>query len=125
VSTSAINGTVQSGIDTTRYCFGSTCNLSTSSDGLAANSVAVNTQQDRILRFRTWDRNNNSSLITSVNVKIDKTDPTVIFLTQPNNGWTNNTVQNTNFRLSDTGGSNLRSYTLQARNSNNNPVFTT
>lgn len=124
VAVSSTNGTVESGVATnaTRYCWGSTCNLSTASSGTAANSVVVDTQQNRTIRYRTWDRNWNASVIRSAIVKIDKTDPTVDYLTQTN-WWINNTSQTITFRLIDSGGSNLNRYTLQRRISTNSPAF--
>ncbi len=79
VPVSSSNGTVESGVanNATRYCWWSTCTLANPSDGTAANSVVVNSQQNRVLRYRTWDRNGNASVIRSANVMIDKTAPTL------------------------------------------------
>ena len=63
-----------SGINTTKYCWGSTCDISTGTVGV---SIVVTGQINNVLKYQTYDNATNASTIWLIYVKVDTTRPTL------------------------------------------------
>ncbi|MDD3303254.1 MAG: hypothetical protein PHN31_06885, partial [Candidatus Gracilibacteria bacterium] len=91
-----------SGIKTTKWCEGVSCNPST---GIVGTSIVKNSNYNNTIRYQTWNNDGLSSTVGTVVVKLDNNTPTV----SATNSSTTWRKANTTITLyaTDTGGSGI------------------
>ena len=93
-----------SGISSTRYCWGATCNPAS---WTVWTSIPATWQIDNTLRYQTWDIAWNASAIWSIAVKVDTTNPTISANNASTAIWRSNMWMNITLSVSDSGWSGI------------------
>jgi hypothetical protein len=96
-------------IASTRYCWWSSCNVSTwtLTSGPWITTIPATWQIDDTLRYRTWDVAWNASAIWTIAVKVDTTNPTISANNQSATVWRSNMWMNITLSVSDAWGSGI------------------